>query len=116
LGLAAAEERQMSVAPVKIRPYEHLSDQELWSLAGQAADLRIRLAEASPGEVRQSLIEHGCPKKAANRQVLDPMGREYAARFHIDVADARMGDELAQRRVDHVVEGWSKMRDLGRAE
>jgi hypothetical protein len=104
------------VAAVKRRPYEHLSDQELWSLAGEAAELRIRLAEASPGEVLQTLLEHGCPKKAALRQVQDPLLRGHAARFHVDVADARLGDGEARARVEHVTGGWAKLRAAGRPE
>ncbi|HEX3561806.1 MAG TPA: hypothetical protein VHU24_03120 [Solirubrobacterales bacterium] len=100
----------------RIRPYEHLSDQELWSLAGDAADLRLRLAMCSPGEVRQTLIDHGCPAKAATRQVQDPQGRGYACRFHLDVADAALGDELAALRVEHVEAGWTRMRELRRVE
>lgn len=100
----------------RVRPYEHLSDQELWSLAGEAADLRLRLAMCSPGEVRQTLIDHGCPPKAATRQVQDPHGRGYGARFHLDVADAALGDPKAQARVDHVTEMWAKMRAAGRPE
>ncbi len=106
----------MSAAAGRIRPYEHLSDQELWSLAGEAADLRIRLAECSPGEVIQTMVEHGCPRKAAVRQMQDPMLKGHGARFHIDVADARMGDPEAQRRVDHVTTMWEKMRAAGRPE
>ncbi len=102
--------------PQKIRPYEHLSDQELWALAGEAADLRLRLAACSPGEVRQTLIEHGCPPKAALRQVMDPLGRTYAAKFHVDVADAALGDPEAKARVEFVTEGWTKMREAGRPE
>lgn len=98
----------------RIRPYEHLSDQELWSLAGEAADLRIRLAECSPGEVIKTMVEHGCPKVAAIRQMQDPMLKGHGARFHIDVADAAMGDPKARARVDHVVEIWAKMRAAGR--
>lgn len=99
----------------KIRPYEHLSDQELWNLAGQAADLRIRLAECSPGEVIQTMVEHGCPRVAAVRQMQDPMLKGHGARFHCDVADAKMGDPDAIRRVAHVVDIWGKMVKAGRA-
>lgn len=101
---------------IKVRPYEHLSDQELWSLAGEAADLRIRLAEASPGEIFQTLVEHGCPKKAAVRQVQDPLLKGHAARFHVDVADAALGDLEAKIRVDFVTSNWAKLRAAGRQE
>lgn len=105
-----------SGGPQKIRPYEHLSDQELWSLAGEAADLRIRLAECSPGEVIQTLIEHGCPKKAAVRQMQDPLLKGHGARFHVDVADAKLGDPDAKARVEYVTGLWAKMRAAGRPE
>lgn len=101
---------------VKVRPYEHLSDQELWSLAGKAADLRLRLAEASPGEIFQTLVEHGCPKAAARRQVQDPLLRPSAARFHVDVADAKLGDAEAKERVEFVTTNWAKLRAAGRPE
>lgn len=101
---------------VRVRPYEHLSDQELWSLAGEAADLRIRLAEASPGEIFQTLVEHGCPKKAAVRQVQDPLLKGHAARFHVDVADAALGDAEAKARIEYVTGLWAKMRAAGRPE
>lgn len=100
----------------RVRPYEHLSDQELWSLTGEAADLRLRLAMLSPGEVMATMIEHGCPKKAALRQVQDPQLRGFAARFHLDVADARLGNPEARARVEHVTSGWDRMRAAGAVE
>jgi hypothetical protein len=100
----------------RVRPYEHLSDQELWNLSGEAADLRLRLAMLSPGEVMETLVRHGCPKKAALRQVQDPQLRGFAARFHIDVADAALGNPEARARMEHVITGWDRLRAAGAEE
>lgn len=94
----------------KVRPYEHLSDNELWNLSGEAAELRLRLASLHIAEVEGTMISHGCPPKAAARQLADPMGRSFAARFHLDVEDAKRGDETAQARVAHVTHGWELLR------
>jgi hypothetical protein len=94
----------------RIRPYEQLSDPELNQLVDAAVDLRLRLAMLSPGEVRQTMIEHGCPREAADMQTRDPRFRIYAAKFHLDVEDAALGDRAARERVDHVTESWAALR------
>lgn len=100
----------MPLLPGKIRPYEWLSDAELWDLAGQAADLRMRLSALQPGYVAEVMIEHGCRAKDAHAGVNDPHLRGFCARFALDVADAKRGDSEAQARVDHVVHGWEALR------
>ncbi len=94
----------------QIRPYEQLTDAELNDLVAGAADLRLRLAMLSPGEVRETLIAHGCAKVAATRMVTDPMMRGHAARFHLDTQDALLGDPEALARMQHVEHGWEALR------
>jgi len=97
----------------KIRPYEHLTDQELNDLTAAAADLRLRLAHANPGEVRETLVAHGCPKQVAARMCSNPLMLPYAARFHIDTADALLGDPEAKARMEHVQKGWETLKKRG---
>lgn len=103
-------------AGAKVRPYEHLSDAELRDLVADAADLRLRLAVLSPGDVYQTLIQHGCPKRPAVNMVTNPQLRGFAARFHLDCEDAHAGDPEAKARVEHVMTGWERMRAQGRPE
>jgi hypothetical protein len=92
-----------------IQPYAHLSDAELADLVGAAVDIRLRLSMLSPGEVRQTMIENGCPPNAATQQVKDPRFRIYAAKFHLDIQDAALGDSAAKERVEFVRESWAAM-------
>jgi hypothetical protein len=97
----------------KIRPYEHLSDPELNQLVDAAVDYRLRMALLEPAQVKASLIAHGCPAVAAERMVANPQMRPHAARFHLDTADALLGDPEAAARVAHMEEGWAKLRRRG---
>jgi hypothetical protein len=94
----------------KTRPYEHLSDQDLNRLVDEAADLRLRLALLRPEAVAATMIAHGCPRREAHKQVGDPVLRGYAARFHLDVADAALGYPQARARVEHCELGWERLR------
>jgi hypothetical protein len=94
----------------KIRPYDFLSDQELADLVGEAANLRFRLAMLNPGEVRQTMVDHGCPPHAATMQVEHKAFRVYAAKFALDVQDAERGDRAAKERVEYVTQRWAEMR------
>jgi hypothetical protein len=97
----------------KVQPYGHLSDPELNQLVDGAVELRLRMAQHSPGEVRETLIAHGCPKAPALRMVTDPLMRPMAARFHIDVQDALLGDPEAKARMEWVIAGWERLRERG---
>lgn len=100
-----------------IQPYAGLSDSELAELAGQATDIRLRLAELSPGEVAQTLIDHGMPADAARMQVSTPGLRTFAAKFHLDCQDMLFGDAEARARVEYCEAAWADMnRGRERAE
>jgi hypothetical protein len=93
----------------KRHPYAGLTDQELNELVGEAADLRLRLAMLSPGEVAETLIAHGMPERSAREQVRTPGLRTFAAKFHLDTVDAKLGDRAAAERVEHCRAGWARM-------
>jgi hypothetical protein len=108
--LSSRKAPPVTTAAEKVRPYEHLSDGELNDLTARAADLRLRLAQANPGEIRETLVRYGCPKLVAARMVTNPMMLPHAARFHIDAADSLLGDPDAKARMTHVQEGWERLR------
>lgn len=94
----------------RVNPYEHFSEAELERATQEAADLQLRIANSDPKVVLSVLVDAGCPHKDAAGMLTNPQLRLGAFRFYFDTIDARLGNKDAAARVDHVREGWLRMR------
>lgn len=68
------------------------------------------IASIPDAELIACLVEHGQPRHAALELRRNPMLREAALRFWVDVGDANRGDKAAKERVDYCRDCWSQMR------
>jgi hypothetical protein len=77
---------------------------------GNGAGIRAPMAALPDDELIACLVEHGQPRWSAELLRKDPALRLAAARFWVDVGDARKGDVRAKERVELVRESWARMR------
>lgn len=94
----------------KIRPYEHLHDDELVSLTVEAAALQQRMALTDPRQVQQKLVQLGCPRRDAAGMLADPRMSLGAFRVYFDWIDAQFGDREAEERIEFITASWERMR------
>lgn len=95
-----------SLRPVKVRPIFDSRPHRNRGQHGIAHELR----DWPDDLLIANMVEHGCPRWAAEQIRFHPPARFAAATFYLAVLEAREGDKLAKEKVDYMRWAWQEMR------